>query len=128
MTSTDWTTFNNKQGTTLNSARIWVGNASNTATAVDLSGDVTVNNSGAVTITPNAVTTAKISDANVTNPKIADNAVTTSKITDLNVTNIKIANGAVDSSKIASGSIRNLHIAANAIDTSKIKSGGVNKV
>jgi hypothetical protein len=128
LTSTDWTTFNNKLGTSLSSARVWVGNAANTATAVDLSGDVTVNNAGAVTIANNAVTTAKILDANVTDAKLATNAVTTAKILDANVTNAKLANGSVDSAKIAAGSIRNLHIAANAIDTSKIRSGGINKV
>lgn len=50
-------------------------------------------------IASNAVTTAKIKDANVTTAKIADANVTTAKIADGNVTNAKIAAG-VSSDKI----------------------------
>jgi hypothetical protein len=65
---------------TLNSAQILVGNAGNVATAVNMSGDVAIDNAGATTIQNNAVTTAKIADANVTTAKIADDAVTLAKI------------------------------------------------
>lgn len=51
-------------------------------------------------IASNAVTTAKIKDANVTTAKIADANVTTAKIADGNVTNAKIAAG-VSSDKIS---------------------------
>lgn len=51
-------------------------------------------------IASNAVTTAKIKDANVTTAKIADANVTTAKIKDGNVTNAKIAAG-VSSDKIS---------------------------
>ena len=47
-----------------------------------------------------AVTTAKITDLNVTTGKLADNAVTTIKITNLNVTTAKIADGAVTAAKL----------------------------
>jgi glycerol uptake facilitator-like aquaporin len=50
----------------------------------------------------NAVTTAKILDANVTADKLASNAVTTAKITDLNVTEGKLAAGAVTTAKLNS--------------------------
>ena len=50
----------------------------------------------------NAVTTAKILDANVTAAKIASDAVTTAKILDANVTTAKIASSAVTADKIAS--------------------------
>jgi hypothetical protein len=50
----------------------------------------------------NAVTTAKILDANVTAAKIASDAVTTVKILDANVTTEKIASSAVTADKIAS--------------------------
>lgn len=50
----------------------------------------------------NAVTTAKILDANVTEAKIASDAVTTAKILDSNVTTAKIASSAVTADKIAS--------------------------
>lgn len=43
----------------LASANIWVGNSSNVPTAVAMSGDATISNTGAVTIANNAVTNAK---------------------------------------------------------------------
>ena len=49
----------------------------------------------------NAVTTAKILDANVTAAKIASDAVTTVKILDANVTTAKIADDAVTAAKLA---------------------------
>lgn len=50
LSNTDWNTFNNKQGTSLTSANIWVGNGSNVSTAVAPSGDVTMTNAGAFTV------------------------------------------------------------------------------
>ncbi|UOF01041.1 tail fiber domain-containing protein [Bdellovibrio reynosensis] len=47
LTSTDWTTFNNKQSTALSSANIYVGNSSNVATARAVSGDLSVTDLGA---------------------------------------------------------------------------------
>ena len=64
----------------LDSTKILVGNGSNVATEVAVSGDVTMANTGAVTIANDAVITAKILDANVTTAKIADDAVTGAKL------------------------------------------------
>ncbi len=50
LTSSDWTTFNNKLSSTLTSANIFVGNGSNIATGVAMSGDASINNSGALTL------------------------------------------------------------------------------
>jgi hypothetical protein len=55
---------------TLANGTIFVGNVTNQATSVALSGDVTITNTGAATIANNAVTTAKIANANVTNAKL----------------------------------------------------------
>ena len=55
---------------TLSSGSIFVGNSSNQATAVAVSGDVTISNAGVTTIANNAVTTAKISDTQITNTKL----------------------------------------------------------
>lgn len=55
----------------LTDGRIFVGNASNIAAAVAMSGDTTISNTGVVTIANSAVTTAKIADANVTLGKLA---------------------------------------------------------
>lgn len=54
-------------------------------------------------IASDAVTTAKILDANVTTAKIADANVTTDKIADGNVTTAKIANNNVTLAKLAQG-------------------------
>ena len=50
LTGTDWTTFNNKQTATLTNGNILVGNVSNVATSVSMSGDATISNTGAVTV------------------------------------------------------------------------------
>lgn len=57
--------------TTLSNGNIFVGNASNIATGVPMSGDATIVASGALTIANNAITTAKILNANVTLAKLA---------------------------------------------------------
>lgn len=50
LSSTDWNVFNNKLSTALSSANIWVGNGSNIATPLALSGDATLNNSGVLSL------------------------------------------------------------------------------
>lgn len=55
----------------LTNGHIFVGNASNVATDVAMSGDATLIASGALTIAANAITTAKILNANVTLAKLA---------------------------------------------------------
>ena len=56
---------------TLASGNLFVGNVSNVATGVPMSGDATMANTGALTIAANAITTAKILNANVTLAKLA---------------------------------------------------------
>ena len=55
---------------TLANGTIYLGNASNEATEVALSGDVTINNTGVSTIGPGKIVTGTIADANVTYAKI----------------------------------------------------------
>lgn len=55
----------------LSSGNMFVGNASNIATGVPLSGDATIVASGALTIANNAITTIKIAAAAVTLAKLA---------------------------------------------------------
>ena len=73
----------------------------------------------------NAVTTAKIKDANVTDAKLAANSVTTAKIVDKNVTTAKIADSAVTATQLASNAVTEVKIASNAVTTAKIKDGNV---
>jgi hypothetical protein len=55
----------------LPSAQILVGSAGNAAAAVGMTGDVAISNTGVTTIQANAITTAKILNANVTLAKLA---------------------------------------------------------
>ncbi len=61
---------------TLASGNILVGSAGGVATSVAMSGDATIVASGALTVAANAITTAKILDANVTSAKLAAGAST----------------------------------------------------
>lgn len=66
--------------TSLNSGRVFVGNGSNVATGVTLSGDISsVSSGGVVTIANDAITSAKIANGTIANADIAD--VDASKIT-----------------------------------------------
>ena len=56
---------------TLENGKIFVGNTSNIATGVYLSGDAQLTNTGVMLINPNAITTSKIANGNVTNAKLA---------------------------------------------------------
>lgn len=51
LSAADWNTFNGKLGTALTSASFFVGNGSNVATGVTMSGDASLANTGAVTVT-----------------------------------------------------------------------------
>ena len=85
-------------GSVLNNGLIWVGSASNQPGPVTMSGDVTISNTGATAIAPDAVTTAKLIDGSVTTAKIADGTIA----------NIDVAPAAaIDASKIADGSVSN---------------------
>ncbi|NDC56051.1 MAG: hypothetical protein EBZ69_04460, partial [Alphaproteobacteria bacterium] len=85
----------------LTNGYIWVGNASNAATAVAVSGDATITNTGAVTIATGAVTSAKILDATITAADVASDAVTTTKILDATITAADLANSSVTTGKIS---------------------------
>lgn len=60
LSTTDWNTFNNKLGTSLASARVFVGNGSNVATGVDVTGDIAMSNSGVVSISAGVIINADV--------------------------------------------------------------------
>ena len=89
-------------------------------------GDITVAGVGTVwTIDNNAVTTAKIADANVTAAKLAADSVTTAKILDANVTTAKIADLNVTSGKLAVDSVTTAKIPDANVTTAKIADANV---
>lgn len=67
----NWSLTASNEQLLLPSAQLFVGNASGVAQARALSGDATISNTGVLTIANNAITTAKILDANVTLAKLA---------------------------------------------------------
>lgn len=67
----NWSLVATNSSIILPNAQILVGNASGIAAPVAMSGDATIANTGAVTIANNAITTAKIANANVTLAKLA---------------------------------------------------------
>lgn len=60
---------------TLTSANIWVGNGSNVATAISLSGDATITNAGVLVLAANSVTTAEITDSTIASADIAADTI-----------------------------------------------------
>ncbi|HEY3402566.1 MAG TPA: tail fiber domain-containing protein [Ohtaekwangia sp.] len=74
--------------TTLNSAQILVGNATNVATPVTMSGDATLTNAGAITLAANSVSGGvggKITDASIVSADLATGAVTSTNILDATI-------------------------------------------
>lgn len=66
LSATDWSTFNGKLSSVLTSANIFVGNGSNIAAGVPLSGDATLANTGALTLTPVNADVGSFTNANIT--------------------------------------------------------------
>ena len=70
----------------LASANILVGNSSNEAASVAVSGDVTITNAGVTSISAGVVDTAELADDAVTAAKLADTAVTAGSYTAADIT------------------------------------------
>jgi hypothetical protein len=83
-------------GSSLTDGNIIIGNGSNVAAAVAVSGDVTITNAGVTTIGTGKVTSAKIVDGTIVAADIANNAVEEAKIKDAAVTYAKIQNVATN--------------------------------
>ena len=81
------------------------GDASGDPSALAKGAANTVLKSDGTDLSYSLVTTAMITDANVTTAKLATNAVTTAKITDANVTAAKLANTAVTAGSYTSTSL-----------------------
>jgi len=92
------------------------------------SGDVTSVNDGVTTIANDAVTTAKILNANVTVDKLATNSVTTVKIADNNVTTAKILDANVTAAKLANNAATTDKINASAVTNAKLANMATNTI
>ena len=109
LSSTDWSSFNSKLSSTLADGLIWVGNASNIATPVSVSGDATLSNAGVLTIGSGAITSGKIFDGTIVDADINSSAGIT-------ITKISGGSNIVTSLGVPSGSNANGgSIASNAL-------------
>lgn len=66
LTNTDWQTFNNKLSSSIQNGRIIVGNSSNIATSVLVSGDGTLSNTGLFVLSNTGVTPGVYTNTNIT--------------------------------------------------------------
>ena len=90
-------------------------------TAAALSGDVTMANTGAVTIANDAVEQAMIADDAVGADQLASSAVVTASIVDDNVTQAKIADDAVGADQLASNAVVTASITDDNITHDKLE-------
>ena len=84
----------------LTSGALLVGDSTNVPTAVTLSGDGSLSDSGIFEITPGAVTSTEIGNGTVSEIDLSTDAVTTIKIKDENITTEKILDSAVTKAKL----------------------------
>ena len=73
-----------------------------------------------IKVATDAITTTKISDDAITTPKILAGAITTAKLDALAVTADKIAANAITATKISAGAVETDKLAANAVTAAKI--------
>ncbi len=91
----------------LDSAKILVGNGSNKATEVAVSGDVTISNTGAVTIAAGAIENGMMANESVASGNIVNGTIATTDI----------AADAIDSTLIAANAVTTSHIADAELTT-----------
>jgi len=85
LSTADWTTFNGKLSTTLTDNYVFIGNASNVATGVAITGDVTVSNTGVTAIGSGVIVNADINaSAAIDASKIADGSVSNTEFQYIN--------------------------------------------
>ncbi len=100
LSTTDWNRFNNKLGGSLTNGNVFVGNVSNVATGVPMSGDALLSNTGVLTIQPSKITSSKILDGEIVDADI--NAA--ANISDTKLAIISTA-GKVSGNAITTGTI-----------------------
>ena len=102
--------------------QILVGNGSNVPTAVAVSGDVTLANTGAVTIATGAVEHAMLAADAVDGDNIANDSIDSEHIVDLSIDEAHLAAGIVTHPKLAVNSVASTNIVNDTIVDADIKS------
>ncbi|PWG79214.1 beta strand repeat-containing protein [Pararcticibacter amylolyticus] len=103
----------------LSSGQIVLGDASNRAQTVTLSGDVTLNSSGVTAIGASKVVNSMLADNAVSTGKLADGSITSSKVVDGSITSVKLSS---DAANDANRAVTTNHIRNNAVTSSKLAS------
>lgn len=119
-------TFKTASGTgfTLDAAKIYAAYSDGT-NIIEISLDSLGGTIGSAQIADDAITTAKILDANVTTAKIADNGITTAKILDGNVTTAKLPDDAITTAKISALQVTQAKIANDAVGPDQLSNTAV---
>ena len=92
---------------TLADGKIYLGDGTNQAQEVTMTGDVSIDNAGVATIGTSKVVSSMIADGTIVVGDLANNAVETAKIKDLNITTSKIADANVTTVKILDANVTN---------------------
>lgn len=104
LTSVDWNNFNSKLSGSLTSGNIFVGNASNVATSVAMSGDATINNAGAVKLTNSSATRTNLGLGTLSTQNANAVAITGGTITGL-TTPLDIGSGGTGTNSVTLGGV-----------------------
>ncbi|RZM12944.1 MAG: hypothetical protein EOO88_45000, partial [Pedobacter sp.] len=122
-----WTTFASGE---LQKGYIWIGNAMSVPTALQMTGEVVLDENGVATIVDNVITTIKLADNAVTSEKIAANGVETTNIANAAVSTLKIANLAVTTTKLQDNAVTTAKLQDNSVTREKINTSttGPNKL
>lgn len=124
VTSAIQTQLNSKQSTTLTNAHILVGNGSNVATDVAVTGDVTISNTGVTAIGTGKVTSTMILDGTILNADVnASAAIAYSKLAAMTSANILLgSSGNVPTVTAVTGDVTISNTGVTAIGTGKVTS------
>ena len=118
LTSSDWNTFNGKLGTSLTDAYVFVGNGSNIAAGVAISGDITLANDGTVAIASGVIVDADVNaSAAITRTKLATG--TAYRILANNASGVISENAAITASR-AVVSDSNGQLTASSVTTTEL--------
>jgi len=111
----------------LTNAQLMIGDGTG-FTAAALSGDVSMDNAGAVTIAATAVERSMIADDAIDSTKLANDAVNSEHIADGAIDLVHLSANSVDSDQYVDGSIDLVHMSANSVDSDQYVDGSIDTV
>lgn len=124
--ATGWESIGTGSGAlpALTSANIWVGNGTNVATAVTMTGDATLSNAGVLSLGTGVVTTLEILDSTIASADIAADTIAAVDIATGGVATAEILDGTITGTDIAATTITGANIANTTITVGKLSATG----